>query len=120
VTPLGVKLRALRRERGVSQKDMAKALGVSAAYLSALEHGHRGVPSWALVQKMIGYFNIIWDEAEELENLVWSSDPRVVIDTAGLPPEATRLANLLSRNIRQMDQATIRALLTLVQAKINR
>jgi hypothetical protein len=41
----------------------------------------------------------------------------VVIDTAGLPPEATRLANLLSRNIRQMDQATIRALLTLVQAK---
>jgi hypothetical protein len=75
------------------------------------------VPSWALVQKMIGYFNIIWDEAEELENLVWSSDPRVVIDTAGLSPEATRLANLLSRNIRQMDQATIRALLTLVQAK---
>jgi transcriptional regulator with XRE-family HTH domain len=120
VTPLGVKLRALRRERGVSQKDMAKALGVSAAYLSALEHGHRGAPSWALVQKMIGYFNIIWDEAEELENLVWSSDPRVVIDTAGLPPEATRLANLLSRNIRQMDQATIRELLTLVQAKINR
>jgi transcriptional regulator with XRE-family HTH domain len=118
VTPFGVKIRALRRERGVSQKDMARALGVSAAYLSALEHGHRGAPNWAFVQKVIGYFNIIWDEAEELENLVWSSDPRVVIDTAGLPPEATRLANLLSRNIRQMDEATIRALLALVEAKI--
>ena len=118
MTPFGVKIRALRRERGVSQKDMARALGVSAAYLSALEHGHRGQPNWAFVQKVIGYFNIIWDEAEELENLVWSSDPRVVIDTAGLPPEATRLANLLSRNIRQMDEATIRALLALVEAKI--
>jgi len=118
VTPFGAKIRALRRERGISQKDMARALGVSAAYLSALEHGHRGQPNWAFVQKVIGYFNIIWDEAEELENLVWSSDPRVVIDTAGLPPEATRLANLLSRNIRQMDEATVRALLALVEAKI--
>jgi transcriptional regulator with XRE-family HTH domain len=118
VTPFGAKIRALRRERGISQKDMARALGVSAAYLSALEHGHRSQPNWAFVQKVIGYFNIIWDEAEELENLVWSSDPRVVIDTAGLPPEATRLANLLSRNIRQMDEATIRALLALVEAKI--
>jgi transcriptional regulator with XRE-family HTH domain len=118
VTPFGAKIRALRRERGISQKDMARALGVSAAYLSALEHGHRGQPNWAFVQKVIGYFNIIWDEAEELENLVWSSDPRVAIDTAGLPPEATRLANLLSRNIRQMDEATFRALLALVEAKI--
>jgi transcriptional regulator with XRE-family HTH domain len=120
VTPFGAKIRALRRERGISQKEMAAALGVSAAYLSALEHGHRGQPNWAFVQKVIGYFNIIWDEAEELENLVWSSDPRVVIDTGGLSPEATRLANLLSQNIRQMDEEAIQALLAMVHAKINR
>ena len=48
MTPFGAKIRALRAERGVSQKDMAAALGVSAAYLSALEHGRRGVPGWAL------------------------------------------------------------------------
>jgi transcriptional regulator with XRE-family HTH domain len=118
MTPFGERIRALRRQRGVSQKEMAAALGVSAAYLSALEHGHRSPPNWAFVQKVIGYFNIIWDEAEELENLAWSSNPRVVIDTAGLRPEATRLANLLSRNIRQMDEASIHALLSLVQAKI--
>jgi transcriptional regulator with XRE-family HTH domain len=120
VTPFGAKIRALRRERGISQKEMAAALGVSAAYLSALEHGHRGQPNWAFVQKVIGYFNIIWDEAEELESLAWSSDPRVVIDTAGLTPGATRLANLLSRNIRRMDEATIQALMDIVQAKIKR
>ncbi|TKB38718.1 MAG: helix-turn-helix transcriptional regulator, partial [Mesorhizobium sp.] len=37
MTPFGERLRVLRNERGVSQKDMAKAIGVSAAYLSALE-----------------------------------------------------------------------------------
>ncbi|TIT83335.1 MAG: helix-turn-helix transcriptional regulator, partial [Mesorhizobium sp.] len=36
MTPFGEKLRALRAERGLSQKAMAEAIGVSAAYLSAL------------------------------------------------------------------------------------
>ncbi len=81
MTPFGERLRELRRAKGVSQKQMAASLGVSAAYLSALEHGKRGVPSWAMVQKIIGYFNVIWDDAEELQRLAQTSDPRVVIDT---------------------------------------
>ena len=77
MTPFGEKLRALRAERGVSQKAMASAIGVSAAYLSALEHGRRGAPTWTLIQKIIGYFNIIWDDAEELARLAEASHPRV-------------------------------------------
>jgi transcriptional regulator with XRE-family HTH domain len=115
MTPFGAKLRALRAERGVNQRDMASALGVSPAYLSALEHGKRGVPNWALVQKIIGYFNIIWDDAEELERLAAISDPRVVIDTAGLSPEATRLANMLAEKIRDMQPDEIEGLLLRLQ-----
>ena len=63
-TPFGKAVRHLRDRKGVSQKEMAVALGVSPAYLSALEHGRRGRPSWAQVQAIIGYFNVIWDEAE--------------------------------------------------------
>ena len=40
-TPFGKAVRHLRDRKGVSQKDMAKALGVSPAYLSALENGKR-------------------------------------------------------------------------------
>ncbi len=116
MTPFGAKLRALRAERGVNQKDMAAALGVSAAYLSALEHGKRGVPNWGLVQKIIGYFNVIWDDAEELERLAAISDPRVVIDTSGLSPEATVMANLLASKIRSFDEATINGLIEIVRA----
>ena len=111
MTPFGDRIRRLREERGVSQKEMAAALGVSAAYLSALEHGKRGLPSWAMVQKVIGYFNVIWDDAEELLRLAETSDPRVVIDTAGLSPKATELANLLAIRIASMEQAEIDALL---------
>src|SRR3954451_19676599 len=107
MTPFGERLRELRRAKGVSQKQMAASLGVSAAYLSALEHGRRGVPSWAMVQKIIGYFNVIWDDAEELQRLAETSDPRIVINTAGLPAKATALANLLAARIAILDKEEI-------------
>lgn len=116
MTPLGEKLRALRRERGLSQKQMAAALGISAAYLSALEHGRRGAPTWVLVQKIIGYFNIIWDDAEELQRLAETSHPRVVVDTSGLSPAATELANLLAVRIGELDEPTIRSLLATINS----
>jgi len=104
MTPLGAKLRALREERGVTLKDMAKALNVSSAYLSALEHGKRGKPTWYLLQRIIAYFNVIWDEAEELQRLAELSDPKVTIDTAGLMPEATELTNRLQKEISRLSQ----------------
>jgi len=107
MTPFGEKIRDLRRRKGVSQKEMAAALGVSAAYLSALEHGRRGAPTWAFTQKIIGYFNIIWDDAEEVLRLAESSHPRVVIDTSGLSPAATELANLLAERISGLREAEL-------------
>lgn len=112
MTPLGAKLRALREERGVSLKDMAKALRVSSAYLSALEHGRRGKPTWILLQRIITYFNVIWDEAEDLQRLAELSDPKVTIDTAGLAPEATELANRLAKDIGRLSVEDLMVLRT--------
>ena len=117
MTPFGAKLRSLRTERNITLKQMATAIGVSSAYLSALEHGKRGRPGWHIVQAAIAYLNIIWDEAEELIRLSRLSDPRVTIDTAGLEPDATELANILSRNISKIELATIRELLIRLKAK---
>ena len=118
MTPFGERLRELRRRKGVTQKQMAEQVGVSPAYLSALEHGRRGLPSWSLIQKIIGYFNVIWDEAEELQRLAENSHPRVTIDTAGLSPEATRLANLLSKEIDRLTPQQIRAVIERVTAAV--
>lgn len=111
MTPFGAKVRELRAARGVTQKEMAKALGVSPAYLSALEHGRRGMPSWALVQKIVGYFNVIWDEAEELTALAEASHPRAVMDTAGLSARATLLANKMAAQIGRLSDEEIGELL---------
>jgi transcriptional regulator with XRE-family HTH domain len=111
VTPFGVRIRELRALKGVTQKEMAEALGVTAAYLSALEHGKRAAPNWALQQKIVGYFNVIWDEAEDLQRIAEHSHPRVTIDTAGLSAEATLLANRLAASIARLSQDDLAALL---------
>lgn len=117
MTPFGERVRELRKERGLSQKQMAKKLAISPAYLSALEHGHRGRPSWALIQQIISYFNIIWDEAEELEKLARLSHPRMVVDTSGLSASATELVNLLNRDIRGLTEEQIDKILTVLKNK---
>lgn len=120
MTPFGERTRLLRAQKGVSQKEMAAALGVSPAYLSALEHGRRGAPSWPLIQKIVGYFNVIWDDAEALERLASSSHPRVVVDTAGLSPRATLLANRLAERIGELSEDDIGALLARLDATAGR
>ena len=114
MTPFGEKMRQLRKRQGVTQKQMAEALGVSSAYLSALEHGNRSRPSWYLVQGINQFFNLIWDEAEEIERLANLSHPRVAIDTSELSAEATELANLLSTKFSSLDDTQIRTIRAVV------
>lgn len=116
MTPFGIKLRAIRAERDIRLKDMAAALGVSAAYLSALEHGRRGRPTHAMVVSICAQLGIIWDEADELMRLARVSHPRITVDTAGLSAEATELANLLAERIRKLPPARVARLLELIRS----
>ena len=114
MTPFGARVRALRAERAMTQRDCAARLQISAAYLSALEHGKRGAPSAGLVHQVCDVFGLIWDQAEDLAVLARLSHPRVTVDTAGLTPEQTALANRRAQSIRRLSPdviATIHGLL---------
>ena len=110
MTPFGARLRALRADRGITLKQLAEALQVSAAYLSALEHGKRGAPSAGLVHQVNEFFGLIWDEADDLSRLARLSNPRVTVNTAGLTPEQTALANRLAQTIQRLSPETVAAL----------
>lgn len=117
MTPFGEKMRKLRADRTITLKQMSTAIGVSSAYLSALEHGKRGRPGWHLIQRIIAYFNIIWDEAEEVTRLARISHPRITIDTSGLNPLATELANRLADDIGKLEPQTLNELLAVLSIK---
>lgn len=117
MTPFGLKLRELRAERGINQKQMAEDLRISAAYLSALEHGKRGVPSWQMLQRIIHYFNIIWDEAEELIEIAGLSRTKTIINTQGLSPKANILANRFASEISELNDKKITNILAMLDEK---
>jgi transcriptional regulator with XRE-family HTH domain len=99
---------------------MAAHLGVSSAYLSALERGERGKPTWTLIQGVIQYFNIIWDEADELARLADVSDPKVKVDTSSTTPRKTLFANRLAREIGGLSDDDVEALLAVLDGALER
>lgn len=117
MTPVGRKIRTLRESRGVNLQDMSTALGVSTSYLSALEHGRRGRPSRTRIHEICQFFNLVWDEADELQRLARISHPRVTVDTSGLSPETTELANELAQRIRKLPTEKVKGLLAALKER---
>ncbi len=52
MTRLKMKLRAWRRERGLTQEELAKKAKVTKFYVSQLETGLRGNPSLPVLQRL--------------------------------------------------------------------
>ena len=117
MTPFGARLRALRAARNMTAAELAATLQVSPAYLSALEHGHRGAPGSGLVHQVCEAFGLIWDEADELGRLARLSHPKVTVDTAGLSPDQTALANRLAQTIHKLPPDTVAALLAVLDGE---
>ncbi len=115
MTPFGQYMRYLRQSRQITLKEMALELNLSSAYLSALEHGWRGAPQTVLIQQICRYFNLWGEEAQHLINLAKISDPKISVNTGGLSPKATELANILAQNIHLLDDETLEWILQEIQ-----
>ena len=102
MTPFGLKMRELRRQHNRTQQQQASFLGVSKAYISALETGWRGQPSAIFVDQICVWLGLIWDDAENLKRLASLSHPKPSIDVRGKTANAVYLSNLLAQNINSL------------------
>ena len=102
MTPFGLKMREWRHQKNLTQQQQADFLGVSKAYVSALETGARGQPSPVVVDQICVWLGLIWDDAEELKRLASLSHPKPSIDVRNQTAEAVYLANLLAQNVSRL------------------
>lgn len=58
MTPFGKFCRELRLKHGIKLKDQAEKMGVSSAYVSALEYGRKGLPPGNYLEKMRQMFEL--------------------------------------------------------------
>jgi predicted transcriptional regulator/DNA-binding XRE family transcriptional regulator len=70
---LGAKVRALRRQKSMSQVQLAERLGISPSYLNLIEHNRRSLPAPMLI-KLAAIFDL------DLKALSAETDARTVAD----------------------------------------
>ena len=115
MTPFGIKLKHIREQRHKSLKDLSKALKVSIAYVSMLENGKRGRPADGLIELICSYFNLSWEEADELKFLAKHSDINTKMNSEKLSLNATMLTNVLKNNIKWLTEEQLKKLTINIQ-----
>ncbi|MBP1989219.1 helix-turn-helix domain-containing protein [Paenibacillus eucommiae] len=80
------KLKDLRKMKGFTIRDLADRSGVSAAYISQLENGNRGVPSPDVLMKLSEGLNTSYSELMEIAGYLESqhTDREVVNNPVNL------------------------------------
>ena len=115
MTPFGIKLKHIREQKNKSLKDLSKALKVSIAYVSMLENGKRGRPADGLIELICSYFNLSWEEADELKFLAKHSDINTKMNSEKLSINATMLTNVLKNNIKWLTEEQLKKLTMNIQ-----
>ena len=110
MTPFGARMRELRRQHNRTQQQQGTFLGVSKAYISALETGERGRPSAIFVDQICVWLGLIWDDAEDLKRLASLSHPKPSIDVRRRTADAVYLSNFLAQNINRLSPKDCRDL----------
>ena len=115
MTPFGIKLKHIREQRHKSLKDLSKALKVSIPYVSMLENGKRGRPADGLIELICSYFDLSWEEADELKFLAKHSDINTKMNSEKLSLNATMLTNVLKNNIKWLTEEQLKNLTINIQ-----
>jgi hypothetical protein len=92
-TYIGPRLRRLRTDRGETQSAMAKALGISPAYVNLLENNQRSVSVQVLL-RLFEVYGVDWHDIAEDEGSTMLADLRAVVQDPVFEGERPDLAQL--------------------------
>lgn len=107
VTSLGKRLRKIRIDNDEITLDMAKKLGISISYLSAIEHGKRNIPD-TFIQKLFENYNL----NEKMKILIqkdiinYSGEMKLIMNQ--MNRQQQELSLLYARKISELDDEQIK------------
>ncbi len=112
-TKFGEFIRGYRRTNKILLKEMAEALGVSSAFLSAVENGNKPIPQ-GIEQKLVSIFSF---SDEDKNGLFQSVDATRTQSTINVPnnPLDQMLVGAFCRNFNELDDIKKEELLNLLK-----
>lgn len=106
LTNFGKKLRKLRIDRDELLKDMASKLGVTAAYLSAVENGNREVPdAWLNILRRL--YELDDREFKELQESVYDEKNVLRLDLEDISEKEKELTLSFARRFKSLSDDQI-------------
>ncbi len=106
LTSFGKEVRKRRIDSTVTLGQMAEALGISPAYLSAIEMGKRNLPL-DLLEKISTYFNLSPDEKMQLTRLAEASQKTVSINLSNANFQTREVIASFARNFTNLSREDI-------------
>ncbi len=118
-TSLGEFLRILRIKNHEVMGDLAKVLGTSSPFLSAVENGKKNIPTeW--IQKIISHYNLSEEDQERLRDAIEESKTQYKIVVSNSGANQRKAAMQFARSFDDMDDETALYILDLLQNKENK
>lgn len=108
-----MKLRLLRKER---LKDMAEFLGVSSAFLSAVENGKKSMPE-AWISKIQTEYNLTEDQLDDMKNAALNSQNTITINMENATSSNKDLAVSFARQFDEIDDETSKLIINILKNK---
>lgn len=108
-TKFGKFLRKLRIDKGMVIRDMAETLGVSPAYLSAIELGKRAIPD-LFVDNLCNAFKLTNDERRDALQLADMSQLSIKIDLTDTEDANRETMLAFARKFKELDDEQLNKL----------
>lgn len=102
ITQLGKELKKLRIDLGITLMDMSKKIGVSSAFLSAIETGRKRVPD-GFLENLAAAYPEIGQQRNKYEVLINQARKEVRVTLEGSSYEDARLATALARRFSSLN-----------------
>ena len=115
-TKFGEFVRILRVKNHEVMGDMAKVIGASLPFLSAVENGKKNVPAeW--VEKIVTHYGLTNSEKQELKSAIEESRTQYQITPVNAGIKQRRAAMQFARSFDEMDDETATKILELLSKK---
>ena len=109
ISKFGLYIREIREKENDSLRQMAIKLGISAAFLSAMEVGRKPIPV-EYVEKIKSIYNLTEEQEVELENSIYETNERVPIELAAMNEAQKDISLMFARKIKTADEELLRKL----------
>ena len=110
----GKTLRKIRIDKGLTMAQMAKAIGITSAYLSTIERGNRKIPK-NLTQNIIGHYELSNEQATELQKAEYLSMDSFEIELSAVSLHKRILVLSLAKNLKNMTYEQVEMIKNIVE-----